>query len=151
MAWDDIWKRLQGEGGLSDLEEYEEGGALANSASTPQKARLARASIAIRREDGPEGEREFKRSPEYKAQKGVSDEREDKMEKARAIAIIREKNRGLSTEEAAKVLEKFGGTDKFWDSMSMTDEEDRIMTLKEIEDIAKKRKEMMDAILREGD
>lgn len=151
MAWTDIWERLKRKGGLADEEEYEEGGALADSASTPEKARLARASIVTRQEAGPEEEQAFKRSPTYRLEKEKSDEREDEMEKAKAVAIIRKNNRGLSTEEAAAILDKFGGADKFWSGMSMADEEDRIKTLKEIKDIADRKNELMAIIERMGD
>ena len=115
---------------------YEEGGEMEGTASSPAKANLAKARIKIRQDVGPEAEGRYARSAEYEIDR---DSAERAIEKRRAIASTRDLKPGATSEDALKAIEKAGGLEKYWESMSMADEEER-------EAFEKKLRRLMDGL-----
>lgn len=101
---------------------YEEGGEMEGTASDPQKAEMFRVRMDKRRHEGPESEKRYMRSADYEIEKEMID---DKVEKRRAIASTRNLKPGATSEEAMAAIEKAGGLDAYWKSMSMADESER--------------------------
>lgn len=126
MAWDDIWKKIKrmaaDDDDMGSEDPFGEGGEMESTASSPEKANLAKARIKIRQDVGPEAEGRYARSAEYEIDKGKA---EDAIEKRRAIASTRNLKPGATSEEAMAAIKKAGGLDAYWKSMSMADESER--------------------------